>query len=217
MPGKIHLGWYWLLNCNLQGIRISPSTIRIFSKLHFMPECCNVICRKSQGKANFYISARPATAAGAILSTLSPYRKPSQGFKAREIKAYERDLPKQYKTKQYTNGENKSTILRFLEDIFWSVCAIFLQEKFNIYRWRNSGLLVFLGSFLTCPHFFFAHLLPRCVAFQPKCPWQPPVWDPGLILHRRNKANLGDSRRNALITRSQHPALPAAGGNSSLC
>lgn len=94
-----------------------------------MPECCNVIRRKSEGKANFYISARPATAAGAILSTLSPHGKPSQGFKAREIKAYERDLPK-----KYTNQENKSTILSFLEDIFWSVCAIFLQEKFNIYR-----------------------------------------------------------------------------------
>lgn len=87
------------------------------------------MCQKSQGKANFYISARPATAAGANLSTLSSHHKPSQGFKAKEIKAYERDLPK-----KHTNGENKSTILGFLEDIFWSVCAIFLQEMFIIYR-----------------------------------------------------------------------------------
>jgi len=35
-----------------------------------------------------------ATAAGAILSALSPHHMPSCGFKAREIGAYERDLPK---------------------------------------------------------------------------------------------------------------------------
>lgn len=212
MTGKIHLDWYWLLNRNLQVIRIWPYMIWILLKWYFMPECWNVTCWKSQGKANFYSSQRPVTAAGAILSTLSPHHKPSRGFKAGEIKAYERNLQK-----KYTNGAKKSIIPSFLGDTFLSVDTIFLQEMFNIYRWRNSGLLVFLDSFPTCPHFFFPHLLPSFVAFRCKCPQQPPVRDPGAILHRGPKANLGDSRRNALITCSQHPALPAVGGNSSLC
>lgn len=212
MTGKIHLDWYWLLNRNLEGIRIWPSMIWILSGLHFMPEYCNVNCQKSQGKASSYSFQRPATAAGPVLSTLSPHHKPSRCFKAREIEAYDRDL-----LKKYTNTANKSIVSSSLGDTFRSVCTMFLQEMFNIYRWRNSGLLVFLDSFLTCPHFFFPYVLPSFVAFRRKYPQQPPVQDPGVILHRRNKVNLGDSRRNAVITRSQHPVLPAVGGNSSLC
>lgn len=171
-----------------------------------MSAWCHAACWKTKRKANVYSLRRSATAAGAILPTLSPNCKPSQGFKARES-----ELPK-----KHTNKADESIIPGFLGDMFQSVCSVFLQEMFNIYRWRYSGLLVFLDSFLTCS-LFSPHLLPSFVAFRCKWPQQTPVQDPGGILHRQPRENVGDRCRNALITHSQHPALPAAGGKSSLC
>lgn len=43
-----------------------------------------------------------------------------------------------------------------------------------------------------------------------------PVWDPGGILHHRPRTKLGGSRQNSMITRSQPPALLAAGGGSGV-
>lgn len=94
----------------------------ILSKLYFVPQCCSVTCWKSQGKARF-TAQRPATTAGAVLFTLSAHCKSSLVCKAREIKAYDRDLPK----KKYTDGASKSIILSFLGDV--SVCMSYISAK----------------------------------------------------------------------------------------
>lgn len=133
-----------------------------------------------------------------------------------QIASLHKALKPKWAAKKHTNKADESIIPSFLGDMFQSVCSVFLQEMFNIYRWRNSGLLVFLDSFLTCS-LFSPHLLPSFVAFRCKWPQQTPVQDPGGILHRQPRENVGDRCGNALITHSQHPALPAAGGKSSLC
>lgn len=71
---------------------------------------------------HIFTAQRSATAAGAVLSTLSPHCKSSLVFRAREIKAYDRDLPK-----KYTNGASKSIIPSFLADV--SVCMFYISAK----------------------------------------------------------------------------------------
>lgn len=76
-----------------------------------MSEFCHVTCWKTK-KMLFYHLRRAATAAGAILPTLSPHCKPPQCFKARES-----GLPK-----KHTNEADECP--SFLGDVFQSVFCI---------------------------------------------------------------------------------------------